>query len=232
MKNFSPGEDQILSVTNFQDLICTPFHGEKNVISWARELKGDFYEIVRNLELKENIRTVDQEELLKLQLSEQGQLAREILIHDLSLLKEHGASPVLNLIKHYDRDPADPFFSTDVYSFHVDRSPIPTNTFLCTYFGETSEIIPNSQAGQKILVPEIRDELKKQFHGTEKEFENYLSENFYDLHYQAKPNAQPISLGLGHLYRLAVDHPESKILPCIHRAPIEKNGQTRLLLIC
>jgi hypothetical protein len=232
MKQLSPSENQIHRVTNFKDLVSTSFIGETNVISWARELKGNFSEIVEKLELKENITTVGQEDLLKLQLSEQGQLAREILINDLSLLKDHGASPVLNLIKHYDRDSANPFFPTDVYSFHVDRSPIPTDTFLCTYFGETSEIISNSQAEQKILVPKIRDGLKKEFHGREKEFENYLSENFYDLHYQAKPNAQPISLGLGHLYRLAVDHPESRVLPCIHRAPEEKNGQTRLLLIC
>jgi hypothetical protein len=29
---------------------------------------------------------------------------------------------------------------------------------------------------------------------------------------------------------LAVDHPESKVLPCVHRAPAEKTN--RLLLIC
>jgi hypothetical protein len=103
---------------------------------------------------------------------------------------------------------------------------------LCTYYGEPSEILPNSQAEQKVLMPEIRDELKKQYHGAEKDFESYLSEHFFDLHYQAKPDANPISLGVGHLWRLAVDYPESKVLPCIHRAPKEKFGQHRLLLIC
>jgi hypothetical protein len=81
-------------------------------------------------------------------------------------------------------------------------------------------------------VPEIRAELKKQFIGTEHAFESFLSEHFFDLHYRAKPGAQPVTLGKGHLWRLAVDHPESAVLPCVHRAPIEKQGEPRLLLIC
>ena len=80
-----------------------------------------------------------------------------ILLNDFKLLKEHGASPTLNVIKYYERD--DSFFPTDVYSYHVDRSPIATDTFLCTYHGESSDIIPNSQGVQKVLVPEIREEL-------------------------------------------------------------------------
>ena len=78
----------------------------------------------------------------------------------------------------------------------------------------------------------MRDELKKLYDGAEEDFESYLCENFIDLHYQASPDAQPIKLGVGHLCRLAIDHPESKVLPCLHRAPMEKNGQIRLLLIC
>jgi hypothetical protein len=232
MKDLSPVENQIHRVTNFQDLVSTPFYREINALCWERKLTGDFSEIVKKLELNENIMVLDQEDLLKLRLSEQGQLAREILLNDLKVLKAHGASPILNLIRCYDRDDSYPFFPTDVYSFHVDRSPVPTDTFLCTYYGESSEILPNSQAEQKILVPEIRDELKKLYHGSDEEFESFLSEHFFDLHYQPKPNASPISLGHGHLWRLAVDYPESKVLPCIHRAPKEKNGQKRLLMIC
>jgi len=224
--------NQIQVVTNFQDLVSTPFHGEMNAICWPRELTGDFSEIVKKVELNGNIATLDEEDLIELKLSEQGQLAREILLNDLRLLKAHGASPILNLIKYYERDDSHPFFPTDVYSFHVDRSPIPTDTFLCTYYGESSEILPNSQAEQKVLVPEIRAELKKLYRGADEGFESFLSEHFFDLHYLPKPNAQPVSLGLGHLWKLAVDHPESRVLPCLHRAPKEKNGQPRLLLIC
>jgi len=232
MKKLSHGEHQIHCVTSFQDLVSTSFQGEMNAICWTRELTGDFSEIVNKLALNENIAVLDEEDLFELQLTEQGQLAREILLDDMKALKAYGASPILNLIKCYDRDDTYPFFPTDVYSFHVDRSPVPTDTFLCTYYGESSEILPNSQAEQKVLVPEIRDELKKLYGGTDDGFESFLREHFFDLHYRAKPEAQPISLGLGHLWRLAVDHPESKVLPCIHRAPQEKNGKNRLLMIC
>lgn len=225
-------ENQIHCVTNFQDLVSTPFSGEMNAICWTRELKGDFSEIVKKIALNENITTVEEEELRALQLSEQGQLAREILFNDLKVLEAHGASPILNVISYYDRDDTYPFFPTDVYSFHVDRSPIPTDTFLCTYHGESSEILPNSQGTKKILIPEIRVELEKIYDGAEEDFESFLSEHFFDLHYQAKPDAHPIRLGLGHLWRLAVDHPESQVPPCLHRAPQEKSGQKRLLLIC
>ncbi|MEX6690551.1 hypothetical protein QTN47_23770 [Danxiaibacter flavus] len=193
---------------------------------------GDFSEIVGKVALSGNITEIEPEELLELQLSQQGQLAREILLNDLKLLKARGASPVLNVIKHYDRDDSYPFFPTDVYSFHVDRSPIPTDTILCTYYGSSSEILPNAQAQQKVLIPEIREELKKLYHGAEEDFELFLSDHFFDLHYQAKPGARPIILGLGNLWRLAVDHPESQVLPCVHRAPKEIAGQHRLLLIC
>jgi hypothetical protein len=232
MKDVSPIEHQIQYVTNFADLVAIPFYGEMNAICWSRKLTGDFSEIVKKVELKENMAVLDQEELLALQLSEQGQLAREILLQDLKVLKAHGASPILNVIKYYESDDTYPFFPTDVYSFHVDRSPVPTDTFLCTYYGESSEILANSQAEQKVLVPEIRDELKKLYHGADEEFESFLSEHFFDLHYRAKPQATPIRLGLGNLWRLAVDHPQSQVPPCIHRAPREKTGEYRLLMIC
>lgn len=222
----------INSVANFHDLVSTPFAGEINAICWARDLQGDFSEIVEKLILSENIKELKEEELHELQLSDQGNLAREILINDMNLLKHHGASPVLNLIKYYDTDDEHSFFPTDVYSFHVDRSPIPIDTFLCTYYGDSSEILPNSEAIKKVLIPEIRSELKKLYTGTDIDFESFLSENFFDLHYLPKANANPISLGLGNLWRLAIDHPESLVPPCIHRAPREKSGKTRLLLIC
>ena len=223
---------QIQTVSNFQDLIDTSFKGEVNAICWERQLVGDFSEIIEKINLEHNLVELDEEELRELPLTEQGNLAREIILCDLNLLRNYGASPVLNIIQYYERDDAFPFFPTDVYSFHVDRSPIPTDTFLCTYHGDSSDILPNAQAEQKILIPGIREELKKIYHGKEEDFDSFLSENFFDLHYQAKPDAQAINLGIGHIWKLAVDHPESQVLPCVHRAPIEKSGQKRLLLIC
>ena len=232
MINLSHAEHEIHCVTNFQDLVSTPFHGAINAICWTRKLTGDFAEIVNKSSLNENIAVLEPETLLELQLSEQGQHAREILLNDLNQLKAHAASLILNLVRCYERDDAYPFFPTDVYSFHVDRSPVPTDTFLCTYYGEPSELLPNAQAEQKVLVPEIRDELKKLYRGAEEGFESFLSEHFFDLHYQAKLAARPVSLGIGHLWRLAIDHPGSEVPPCVHRAPKEKTGQHRLLMIC
>jgi hypothetical protein len=225
-------ENQIQYVTNFQDLVSLPFSGKINAICWNRKLLGDFSEIVNKTTLNENITVVDEEDLLELELSDMGKLAREVLLNDMKLLKSHGASPSLNIIKCYDRDEIYPFFTTDVYSFHVDSSPIPTDTFLCTYYGKSSEILPNSQALQKVLIPELRDRLKKLYNGVDEGFESFLSEHFFNKHYSLKPNAKPISLGLGNLWKLAVDYPESSVVPCIHRAPKEKIGESRLLMIC
>jgi hypothetical protein len=169
---------------------------------------------------------------LALQLSQQGNCAREIILKDLQALTDFGAAPVLNLLKYYERDTDFDFIATDVYSFHVDRSPIATDTFLCTYHGAASDIIANDQAVAKALITEIRAQLKAIHNGPEAEFEDFLKENYFDLHYQAQPNATPINLGVGHLWRLAVDHPTQQVLPCIHRAPLEKDGEYRLLLIC
>jgi len=223
---------QIQKVPTLKTLLTTPFQGAINAICWQRQLKGDFAEIVQQVELSENMTTLGLEELLALELSERGALARETLLNDLKVLKAHGASPILNVIKSYERDVAYPFFPTDVYSFHVDRSPVPTDTFLCTYHGASSDILPNAQGEQKVLVPDIRAELKKLYGGGDEGFEAFLSEYFFDLHYRAKPGAQPISLGQGNLWKLAIDHPESEVLPCLHRAPREKAGEHRLLLIC
>lgn len=232
MKNTFSDHKQISVVSSFSELVSSNFQGDRNAICWYRNLNGDFQEIVKQLELKENITEVSVDDLLALQLSEQGHLARKIILKDMQLLSDFGASPTLNLIQNYERDDELNFISTDVYSFHVDRSPIPTDTFLCTYHGAVSEILPNDQVEQKILIPEIREKLKELHNGPESKFESFLQDYFFDLHYQPLPDARPLNLGSGHLWRLAVDHPTQHVLPCVHRAPIENAGEYRLLLIC
>lgn len=223
---------QIGIVSAFSELVHTDFKGDQNALCWYRNLDGDFNEIAAKLSLKENITEIHPTALIALQLSERGNTARETILNDLRLLADFGASPSLNLLKCYERDDEFDFISTDVYSFHVDRSPIATDTFLCTYYGAASDIIANSQAKQKILIPEIRAKLKALYDGPAAGFEDFLKENYFDLHYQAQADATTINLGLGHLWRLAVDHPKQQVLPCIHRAPLENEGEYRLLLIC
>jgi len=232
MNPTSSNTSPIATVSTFSELVQTDFTGATNALCWHRKLEGDFNEIVNQLQLQENITEVTPEDLLALQLTEQGSRAREIILKDIQLLTDFGASPALNLLKCYERDDAFDFIATDVYSYHVDRSPIATDTFLCTYHGATSDILPNAQAEPKVLIPEIREQLRALHDGPSEEFEDFLKDNYFDLHYQAKPHATPITLGLGHLWRLAVNHPNQQVLSCIHRAPLEKEGEYRLLLIC
>ena len=219
-------------VSTFDQLIHSDFRKGKNAICWYRNLTGDFAEVVSKLQLEDNLTEISLKTLKSLQLAEEGNKAREIIVKDFNLLIACGAGPSLNLIKNYQRDDELDFISTDVYSFHVDRSPVGSDTYLCTYYGVASEIVANDEAEQKILIPEIRRKLKAFYDGPEEEFETFLVENYFDLHYQARPNAQPLNIGLGHIWRLAVDHPEKEVLPCIHRAPVEKDGEYRLLMIC
>jgi len=219
-------------VHSFDDLVSTTLRGDFNAVGWKRDLQGDFAEIVRKLRPEGNITTIEPEDLQELSLSEKGAQARETIVNDMALLTAHGADPVLNLIHSYDRDDSNAFFPTDVYSFHMDRSPVPTHTLLCTYHGRPSERLANARAMQKVRIPEIRARLRASHEGDDESFETYLSEHFYDLHYQPVAGARALSLGVGHLWKLSVDHPGSGVLPCVHRAPREKSGQPRLLLIC
>lgn len=224
--------NQVKLVSTVDELVDTEFRGEMNAVCWQRNLPGDFKEIVTKLQLKESVTAISIDELLALSLSLEGNEARRIIVDDLTLLTDLGALPTLNLIKSYERDNEFDFISTDVYSYHVDRSPIATDTFLCTYYGASSDILPNHEVEQKIFIPEIRQKLYDLYEGSAAGFEDFLKEYFFDLHYQPKPNASPLNLGIGHLWKLAVDHPEQRALPCVHRAPIENEGENRLLLIC
>lgn len=115
-----------------------------------RNLDGNFEEIVLKLQLKKYITEVSNEDLLELELSAKGNTAREIILNDLKLLTDLGASPSVNLIKKYYCDIEFGFISTDVYSCHVDRSPIATSTFLCTYFSAVGDILANSQTQKNL----------------------------------------------------------------------------------
>jgi hypothetical protein len=220
-----------LVVNSFEELLSSSFAGDKNAICWERQLRGNFAEIVKKFSHHEGLLVIDLNELKSLDLSEAGKLAREVLISDISLLEAQGAAPVLNLINAYPTEDEDTYFSTDVYSFHVDSSPVASDTFLCTYYGACSEILTNEDAIQKISIPEIREGLKNLYDVGDTDFGDFANEHFFDLHYEAKIGAMPVNLGIGNLWRLAVKHPEADVLPCIHRAPRE-NGEPRLLLIC
>lgn len=223
---------QIKEVNTFSELVTTPLLSPINAIFWERKLEGDFEELTQALYLDGDLMEIRRAQLLALNLSPGGQQARSELLHDWDLLSEYGADPSINLIRCYPRDAELDWISTDVYSFHVDRSPVATDTFLCTYSGASSFILPNAQAIRKMDIPEIRIKIKSYFKVADQDYEQFCTDNYFDLHYQPMPHAQPIDLKNGKLWRLAVDHPYLQTEPCIHRAPEELNGELRLLLIC
>ncbi|MFY5834408.1 DUF1826 domain-containing protein, partial [Acinetobacter baumannii] len=92
MTNTFSDHKQVEVVSTFAELVNTHFQGNKNAICWHRNLVGDFKEIVAKLELIENITEISTEDLLTLELSEQGDLARDIILKDMQLLTDMGAS--------------------------------------------------------------------------------------------------------------------------------------------
>jgi hypothetical protein len=219
-------------VNSFNELVSTPLVDDINALCWPRTLSGDFNEIVDRLNSSEAITTLNESRLDQLPLSHAGEVARDVLIKDLRLLRNHGLSPTLDCIRGYPRDDADEIVPTDVYSFHADSSEVEAYTYLCTYTGAPSEGIDNHEAIRKIDLPETRATLLQQF-GREDDdaFRSYLSEHCYDLHYAPLAHAKPFSFGTGNLWRIALQHPTSAVPPCIHRAPESVFGQSRRLLL-
>ena len=228
-----PDYPRIKVVRSFDVLVATPFADDINALCWLRKLSGDFREVVEHLGLGEGIMTVDDARLQSLPVSAAGRAAIEILLEDQRLLREHERDPVLNCIHGYFRDENPGPVITDVFSFHADSAPVEADTWLCTYHGPASEGLRNDQAQRRVDIPETRAELLQRFGGKDDDdFREYLSEHCYDLHYAPAPQARPFSLGLGNLWRVAVDWPGSHVPPCIHRAPETLPGQApRLLLI-
>lgn len=230
---FSTDYARIKVVGSFAELLGTRFADGVNALCWPRTLAGDFAELAAAVGGDEGIRNLDEVALQALALSEGGDAARTQVLADLQLLRGHGLSPTLDCIRAYPRDDDPAGVPTDVYSFHADRAPVEAETFLCTYTGAASEGLYNEDALRRIDVPETRAQLLGLFDGADgDEFHEFLREHCYDLHYAAKPGAQPYSFGTGNLWRIAIAHPDCPVPPCIHRAPENLPGQPpRLLLI-
>jgi hypothetical protein len=220
-------------VGSFAELVATPFGNGVNALCWPRRLDGDFDEIVAKLGGVEEITTLDDDDLRALTVSPAGQRAREGLLEDVRLLREQGLAPSLDCIPAYPRDDGSGPVPTDVYSYHADSANTIADTYLCSYTVVSSEGLRNEDAIACADLPETRAELLKQYGGADDDgFRVFLNENFFDLHYVARPGALPFSFGLGNLWRIATQYPGSPVPPCVHRAPETRPGQPpRLLLI-
>ena len=228
-----PHYPRIKLVQSFHELVSTPLDGGINALCWARTLPGNFGEILKHLDLTEPITALDVDQLGSLQLSAEGHVAVSIMQADHQLLRDHGLLPNLDCIQAYPRDENFVGIRTDVYSYHADSATVQADTYLCTYHGASSEGLRNDETQRRVDIPETRAELLKIYGGADDEgFREFLNENCYDLHYVPTPQAQPFSFGLGNLWRIALEYPDSPVPPCVHRAPENRPGQPpRLLLI-
>lgn len=230
-----PDSARVQFVHSFQELAETSFAGNINALCWQRTLPGDFAEIVACLgsSHEQPMITLDPAMLRALPLSVAGNIARDGMLADFSLLSERDLAPVLNCVYAYPRDDRSGPIATDVFSFHVDSAPCETDTWLCTYYGHASEGLCNEAAQRLADMPATHAALLAAYGGADDAgFQNFLSENAYDLHYAARPHARPYSFGIGNLWRIATAYPGCPVPPSIHRAPPTKTGDSpRLLLI-
>ena len=223
----------IHQVHSFDALAATPFADGVNALCWTRSLPGGFDEVVARLGPGEGIVGLEESRLQTLPVGPAGRAAIAVMLEDLRHLRVLGFAPELNCIYGYPRDDEGGSLPTDVYSFHADRAPIAADTWLCTYLGAPSEGVRNDETRRRIEVPPLREELLRRYGGEDDDgFAIYLKDECHDLHYVALPHAQPYSFGVGNLWRIAVDYPDSPTLPCVHRAPTTLPGDSpRLLLI-
>lgn len=224
---------RIRQVHSFDELVGTPLRDGVNALCWPRSLPGDFAEVAAKLARDEQgIHALDKDELCALPLSTDGRLAVEAMLADFRLLRDRQLDPVLNYLNGGEHDDPHAIVATDVFSWHADRAPVPADTYLCTYFGPTSEGLRNEDAIRRIDDPATRAALLK-LHGggDDADFREFLADHCYDLHYAATPGAQPFSFGHFNLWRIAIAYPGNPVPPCIHRAPATAAGETRLLLI-
>ena len=229
-----PSTRGVVVVSDFHQLMSTPFSHLINAVYWKRDLPGDFVEVVSSLgECHRSLITLESDQLRHLPLSAAGRVAVDVMLTDFRLLSERNLDPALNCVYDYQRDERGGPIRTDVFSFHVDRAPYATDTWLCTYHGPGSEGLSNEDAQRHVDQPATRAALLAAYGGPDDSgFENYLSENAYDLHFAALPQARPYRFGTGHLWRIATQYPGSVVPPCIHRAPPHSAGDPpRLLLI-
>jgi hypothetical protein len=230
------GYDRIKVVSSFDALMASTFGPEINAICWQRTLTGNFDELAASLGGEDEIISLDEEMLTNLRprLSAMGRMAVDALLEDQRLLLARGLSPSLECVPRYQRDETSQTIPTDVYSFHADRATVATDTFLCSYNEAATEGLRNDMAQRHTDIPTVRAELLKLFQQEEEagDFDAYLRENCYDLHYAETAKTASFSFGIGNLWRIAVEYPGCPVPPCLHRAPETMPGRPpRLLLI-
>lgn len=221
-------------VGTFDALVAAALDDGVNALCWQRRLEGDFAALARALAPTEGLVAVEPEALRDLRLGPAARAAAAAILDDVERLDALGLDPVVNCIAAYPRDERGLPIATDVMSFHVDRAPVPVDTWLCTYHGASTEAVDNDLARRRFDDPAVRAALRATCGvDDEDEFAAFVADGSFDLHYRALEGAPFCALGVGHLWRIAVAWPGAPTAPCIHRAPATNPGdEPRLLLIC
>ena len=220
-------------VNSIYELVSTPMRDGVNALCLRRTLEGDFEEVIRHLHVERGITTLERDQLLTLPVSAAGKIAIETMLRDQEQLRAYGFDPEIDCVNGYIGHDQQDLMRTDVCSFHVDRATDIADTYLCTYAGASSIGVCHEDVILRAQEPTVRARLLADFGGADDEsFLEYLTENYYDLHYDALPNARTFRFGVGHLWRIAIDYPGTDVPPCIHRAPDPIDGEPpRLILI-
>jgi hypothetical protein len=218
-------------VQSFDELVAGAFEGV-NAYCWPRLLHGDFAGLARLLAPSTGMVEVN-ERMMRRVAHGALAMAVDVIVDDLRRLTALGRDPTLNCIVNYPRDTRGLAIATDVFSFHADRSPVETDTWLCTYAGAATEGLDPSDAWRLVDDRDTRQRMLQAYGGKDDDgFRAYLREGSFDLHHAPKAHAAAFSFGVGALWRIAVDWPGARVRPCLHRAPPDVAGEPRLLLIC
>lgn len=230
--SFVPNHPRIHVTGGFDELVTARFADGVNALCWPRMLEGDFAEVAAKLDVGPGITHLTEGMLRALPLSPAGFLAAAVMIEDLQRLEAHGLQPTLDCINGYVQPEETGPVRTDVCSWHADSATCEADTWLCTYYGASSEGLGNEDAVRRVDVPETRAKLLNLSGVDDDEgFHEWLGDHHFDLHYEPLPGAKPYSFGVGNLWRVATLHEGCAVPPCIHRAPDPIPGQKRLLLI-
>jgi len=226
------GQGRVRKVRSFEELRTTRFADGVNALCWERSLPGDYAEVIARLGPGDGIVALEDGRVRALGLTPAGRAAAEAMLADQRLLRDHDLAPSLNCVYDCVRGPDAGVVPTDVTSFHVDSAPVEVDTWLCTYHGACSEGLRNEDALPKVGIPEIRAALLAEYGGADDAgFAEFLHEHSYDSHYAPKAGATPYRFGRFNLWRIATRWPGSPVPPCVHRAPENRPGEPRLLLI-
>lgn len=227
--------DRIGIVDSFEALVTTPFGPRVNALCWPRRLAGDYGAVATLFQDESDILSLDADSLLDLRggLGAGGRAAVDQMLQDLALMQDHGLAPSLECVPHYRRDDAGRALATDVYSFHADRAPVAADTYLCSYNEAATQGLRNEEARRCMEDAATRERILAEFSAQGGgDFDAFLRDNCYDLHYSPLAGARPFDFGLGHLWRIAIEYPGCPVAPCLHRAPPTGKGRPpRLLLI-